>query len=97
MVGPFGHFWYQKLDKVVSSCLQPSTAVFVAAKVQHCTVPLAVVLQARGTEVNSVQVAADTFIYTPLNVGLFFALMTVVEGGRWTVSLSTYAGVVHQF
>ena len=29
--------------------------------------------------------AADTFIYTPLNVGLFFALMTVVEGGRWTV------------
>ncbi|DBA79766.1 TPA: hypothetical protein ACH3X1_008431 [Trebouxia sp. C0004] len=61
LIGPFGHFWYRKLDKVVSSCLQPSTAVFVAAKV-----------------------AADTFIYTPLNVGLFFALMTVVEGGHWT-------------
>lgn len=32
-----------------------------------------------------VQVAADTFLYTPLNVGLFFALMTVVEGGHWKV------------
>lgn len=31
------------------------------------------------------QVAADTFLYTPLNVGLFFALMTVVEGGHWKV------------
>ena len=33
------------------------------------------------------QVVADTFIYTPLNVGLFFALMTLVEGGRWKVSI----------
>lgn len=32
------------------------------------------------------QVAADTFIYTPLNVGLFFAYITAVEGGGWTVS-----------
>lgn len=31
------------------------------------------------------QVTADTFIYTPLNVGLFFAWITVVEGGGWTV------------
>lgn len=33
LAGPLGHFWYQKLDKVVSSCLRPSTASFVAAKV----------------------------------------------------------------
>ena len=31
---PLGHVWYQKLDQVVSSLLQPSTAAFVAAKVQ---------------------------------------------------------------
>ena len=35
------------------------------------------------------QVAADTFLYTPLNVGLFFALMTVVEGGHWKVLLGS--------
>ena len=34
--------------------------------------------------------AADTFLYTPLNVGLFFALMTVVEGGRWKVSMINF-------
>ena len=97
VAGPFGHFWYQKLDKVVSSCLQPSTVAFVAAKVQqHCTLPLALVLHAKGTKIISVQVAADTFIYTPLNVGLFFALMTVVEGGRWTVSLSAHAALLYQ-
>jgi len=97
VAGPFGHFWYQKLDKVVSSCLQPSTAVFVAAKVQqHCTLLLALVLHAKGKKVVTVQVAADTFIYTPLNVGLFFALMTVVEGGRWTVSPSAYAGLLYK-
>jgi hypothetical protein len=97
VAGPFGHFWYQKLDKVVSSCLQPSTAAFVAAKVQqHCTPPLALVLHAKGTKISSVQVAADTFIYTPMNVGLFFALMTVVEGGRWTVSLSAHAGLLYK-
>ncbi len=50
----------------------------------------------QGHKMTSVQVAADTFIYTPLNVGLFFALMTVVEGGRWTVSLSAYAGLLQK-
>lgn len=33
IAGPLGHFWYQKLDQVASSCLRPSTASFVAAKV----------------------------------------------------------------
>lgn len=80
----------------MSSCLQPSTAVFVAAKVrQHCTLSLALVLHAKNATIISVQVAADTFIYTPLNVGLFFALMTVVEGGRWTVRPSAYAEMLH--
>ncbi len=31
-----------------------------------------------------------------MNVGLFFALMTVVEGGRWTVSLSAHAGLLYK-
>ena len=32
----------------------------------------------------ALQVAADTFIYTPLNIVLFFTLMTrAVEGGTW--------------
>ncbi|KAL3161885.1 hypothetical protein ABBQ38_008974 [Trebouxia sp. C0009 RCD-2024] len=61
LMGPLGHFWYQKLDQVVSSWLQPSTTAFIAAKV-----------------------AADTLIYTPFNVGLFFTWITVVEGGTWT-------------
>ena len=34
----------------------------------------------------ALQVAADTFIYTPLNIVLFFTLMTrAVEGGTWQV------------
>lgn len=39
--------------------------------------------------IGMMQVAADTFIYTPLNVGLFFAYITAVEGGGWTVSEHT--------
>lgn len=43
------------------------------------------------------QVAADTFLYTPLNVGLFFALMTVVEGGHWQVQAGGLINVLFCF
>ena len=89
--GPLGHFWYHKLDQVASSCLQPSTASFVAAKVVGFkqNMPLAVPRCYQIALGCILQVAADTFIYTPLNVGLFFAWITIVEGGGWTVGKYT--------
>jgi len=32
-IGPFGHFWYQHLDRVVSARMIPGSAKFIAAKV----------------------------------------------------------------
>lgn len=83
--GPLGHLWYRKLDQVASSCLPPSTASFVAAKVHRPQQPKPQQLTDAKSIACIVQVAADTFIYTPLNVGLFFAWITLVEGGGWTV------------
>lgn len=91
IAGPLGHFWYRKLDQVASSCLRPSTVSFVAAKVARLkqNMPHAAPVCQQIILDCIVQVAADTFIYTPLNVGLFFAWITVVEGGGWTVGTNT--------